>query len=234
MERTATHVILTHAEYDSLIEMIMKLEKRVAELESQLNKNSSNSSKPPSSDGLRKVIKNSREKSENKQGAQPGHKGSTLKMVEHPDKFIAHKVQGKCDCGANLEEQKLINILRRQEFELPPKLIEVTEHSIEVKQCKCGRIHQAPCELNSNVQYGNKLKSLMIYLNQYHFIPFERLQEIGEDCLGISISDGVLEKSNQRCYEKLEQTEEIIKQALIQSAVLVAQLENRAILTKKE
>ena len=220
MERTATHVILTHAEYDSIIEMIARLEKRVAELEAQLNKNSNNSSKPPSSDGLKKGIKNNREKSENKPGAQPGHKGSTLQMVNHPDKIVDHKVKGICKCGENLEAQTKRSMVRKQEFELPEKLLEVIEHHIEVVTCKCGRKHYAPCELKGNVQYGNKFKALMIYLNQYQFIPFERLQEISETCFGISISDGVLEKSNQTCYDNLEQTEEKIKQKLIQSPVI--------------
>ena len=220
MERTATHVILTHAEYDSLIEMIKKLEARIVELESRLNKNSSNSSKPPSSDGLKKVIKNNREQSENKQGAQPGHKGSTLKMVDHADKFEYHKVSGTCECGENLETQTERSIVRKQEFELPEKLIEVIEHHIEIIKCKCGRKHYAPCELKGNVQYGTKFKSLMVYLNQYQFIPFERLQEISEDCFGMSISDGVLDASNQTCYEQLAQTEEQIKQTLLESPVI--------------
>ena len=220
MERTATHVILTIAEYDSLIEMIKKLEKRVAELESQLNKDSSNSSKPPSSDGYKKEIKNNREKSNNKQGAQAGHEGTTLKMGDTPDKIIGHKVQGQCECGEKLDAMEVISMQRKQEFELPEKLIEVIEHRMEVKQCKCGKIHKATCELKGNAQYGSKYKSLMVYFNQYQFIPFDRLQEISENCFGLSISDGVLDKSNQTCYEQLEQTEALIKEELIQSPVI--------------
>jgi transposase len=220
MERTATHVILTHAEYDALMEMIRKLEARVLELETRLNKNSSNSSKPPSSDGLRKAIKNNREQSERNQGAQHGHKGSTLKMADQADKYEYHKVRGTCECGENLETQTDRNVIRKQEFELPKKLIEVIEHQIEVIKCTCGKIHYAPCALKGNVQYGTKFKSLMVYLNQYQLIPFERLQEISEDCFGMRISDGTLDTSNQICYEQLAQTEEQIKQALLTSPVI--------------
>ena len=58
---------------------------KIKELEARLNKNSGNRSKPPSSDGYRKPIQNSRQKSGNPSGGQPGHKGSTLEKVENPD-----------------------------------------------------------------------------------------------------------------------------------------------------
>jgi transposase len=62
-------------------------------LELQLSKTSKNSSKPPSSDGYKKEVKNNRVKSGLKPGAQKGHRGSTLKMVETPDiVFMAHAV----------------------------------------------------------------------------------------------------------------------------------------------
>jgi transposase len=220
MERTATHVILTIAEFDTLLERIGQLENRIKELESQINKNSSNSSKPPSSDGYKKGIKNNREPSQNKPGAQDGHQGSTLQMVKTPDKIIQHKVQGTCACGQDLTTLSVVSIQRKQEFELPEKLIEVIEHQIEVKQCTCGKTHRAACEIKGITEYGKRFKALMVYLNQYQFLPFERLQEFCEDCLGQSISDGVLESSNQKCYNQLEQTEEIIKQELIKSAVI--------------
>lgn len=59
---------------------------RVAKLEGQVAKNSSNSSKPPSSDGLKKAKpKSRRERGKRKSGGQAGHKGETLKMVDTPD-----------------------------------------------------------------------------------------------------------------------------------------------------
>lgn len=66
---------------------IKLLEARIKELEQRLNKNSSNSSKPPSSDGLSKPSRTSslRENGKNKSGGQPGHKGETLKQTEAPD-----------------------------------------------------------------------------------------------------------------------------------------------------
>ena len=65
---------------------IKQLEARIHELEERLNKNSSNSSKPPSSDGLGKLPRTTslRENGKNKSGGQTGHKGETLKQTETP------------------------------------------------------------------------------------------------------------------------------------------------------
>src|SRR5680860_326679 len=68
---------------------IQTLTQRVAELESQINKNSRNSSKPPSSDGLAKPKpKSLRKKGTRKSGGQPGHKGHTLKQVEQAEHVV--------------------------------------------------------------------------------------------------------------------------------------------------
>lgn len=69
---------------------------RIEDLERRLNQSSRNSSKPPSSDGLRKQTKNLREKSNKSSGGQVGHKGKTLLQVEDPDQIIKHTVV-KCD-----------------------------------------------------------------------------------------------------------------------------------------
>src|SRR3990167_6531824 len=62
---------------------IQQLETRVHELEIRLSKNSSNSSKPPSSDGLKKKPKSQREKSGKKPGGQQGHVGKNLTPIEN-------------------------------------------------------------------------------------------------------------------------------------------------------
>ena len=72
-----------------VIAFILQLCARVSELEAQLAKNSRNSSKPPSSDGYGKPQpKSRREKSGRRSGGQPGHAGSTLKLVEQPDQTV--------------------------------------------------------------------------------------------------------------------------------------------------
>lgn len=217
------YVLLKREEYERLLSLAQQVEiliNRVKELEQMLAKNSQNSHKPPSSDGLRRVVKNNRIKSGKKQGAQKGHKGKTLQAIENPDIFKRHTIEGTCSCGRDLSTIPVLRYDKRQVFDLPERLMEVTEHQLEVKECICGEIHKADCGVKWRVQYGNRIKSFATYLNQYQFIPYERLQELMEDCFGHRISDGVLQKTNLTCYNNLEYTEEFIKEILKGSNVL--------------
>lgn len=77
---------------------------KVAELESRLGLNSTNSSKPPSSDGLKKPprVRSLREASGTNPGGQQGHKGMTLKQVDHPQNVVDHRPESCSGCGAAL------------------------------------------------------------------------------------------------------------------------------------
>ena len=75
---------------------IESLTSRVKSLENQINKNSNNSSKPPSTDGFKKKTKTLRTKSGKNPGGQEGHDGKTLELTENPDEIIVHTVD-KCD-----------------------------------------------------------------------------------------------------------------------------------------
>jgi transposase len=141
-------------------------------------------------------------------------------MVANPDKRVRCEVKGKCSCGKSLESLPVIRLEKRQVFDLPPKLIEVTEYEVEVKKCFCGKQHKAECPVQSPVQYGKRIQALAIGLNQYQMLPYERLQEFFGDYFQVSVSDWWLSKTNQVCYENLAPAEEGIKQELISSDVL--------------
>ena len=129
--------VLAHNNPMALVDIIQTLQQRVEYLESQLKKNSSNSSKPPSSDGLKKPKpKNLRKSNGRKSGGQSGHAGRTLKRVNHPDKIISLRVTS-CTCGAqsSLTDLPVLNYECRQVFELPVPKIEVTEYRAEIKRC---------------------------------------------------------------------------------------------------
>ena len=201
---------------------IAELEERVKSLEDQINKNSRNSSKPPSTDTFRK-IKGQRKPSGKPVGGQKGHKGYTLEMAEKPDREIVHQVT-KCEfCGRSLCDAKAASYERRQVFDLPPIKVEVFEHQAESKICpNCGCLNKAafPNEVAYPVQYGTRLKSVAVYLNQYQLVPFDRLSETFVDLFGHRLSQSTLIDANRTCYSILGPVEEDIKQQIIASPVI--------------
>ena len=81
---------------------IQALQVRVGDLEAQLAKNSSNSSKPPGSDGFRKQPKSQRGKSDKKSGGQEGHAGKTRTQIADPDHIEIHTPTSCQGCGSDL------------------------------------------------------------------------------------------------------------------------------------
>lgn len=210
------------AKVSHLEHLIESQEKRIMALEEQLKKNSRNSDKPPSSDGLKRQILNSRTKSSRNSGGQPGHDGHTLKMVSEPDHIRNHGVDECSHCHCSLQDTEVIERKKRQVFDIPPLQLEVTEHQAEIKKCcHCGTVNIAefPAGVVQSVQYGPRIKSFSVYLMQYQLIPFERTTELLEDIFSQPISEGTLYNWNRAAYQALENTEAEIKQQLIQSPV---------------
>jgi transposase len=225
-EATIKYILDLHEIIHKLVEItdnqakqIIKLETRVAELERQVKSNSRNSSKPPSSDGLRKP--KSLRQSGGKKGAPYGHKGHTLCVVENPDYIVHHRVDICENCQINLEHVPALSTTSRQVFDIPPIQMEVTEHWGEQKVCStCGHKNESifPEEARTHVQYGNRIKSLLTYLNVYHLIPIERTQAILQDLMGHSISEATILSHQHDLHEKLETVEEIIHEKLLASS----------------
>jgi len=201
---------------------IAELEERIKSLEDQINKNSRNSSKPPSTDSFRK-IKGQRKPSGKSVGGQKGHKGHTLEIAENPDHLIVHPVT-KCEtCGRSLCDEKAVSYERRQVFDLPPINVEVFEHKSESKICpNCGCLNKAafPKEVAYPVQYGTRLKSVAVYLNQYQLVPFDRLRETFVDLFNHRLSQSTLVDANLAFCDTLEPVEVAIKQQITESPVI--------------
>ena len=142
VDRLTADFAALKAENTALRAECQTLRERVQTLEEQVAKDSHNSHKPPSTDGLAKPKpKSLRPKSERFSGGQPGHPGHTLPMSGHPDRTLRHAVERCAACGRNLGRQAPDRVERRQVFDLPEPKLEVTEHQAEVKTCPCGCDH---------------------------------------------------------------------------------------------
>lgn len=203
-----------------------KLEERVKSLEERLNKNSHNSSKPPSTDAYATIKpnpKSRRTKSGKKVGGQNGHLGTTLRMVDNPDKTVIHKVDQCSSCHTSLEDEEAKDYEIRQTFDIPPVTLHSIEHRAEIKPCpKCGHINKAefPDDVTQPVQYGPRLRAFAVYLHDYQLIPYDRSCELLSDVYGCEISPATLIRAENECFEGLEEFENVIKDTLLQSPVI--------------
>src|SRR3954467_9173688 len=127
------------AENAALQETIAVLLERVAEWGRRLGLNSSNSGKPPSSDGLHKPkreprTRSLRERSGKPPGGQKSHKGETLRQGDAPDHTVEHSPEACPACGSALSAAMSTGYGARQVFDLPEPLpLAVTEHHLPVR-----------------------------------------------------------------------------------------------------
>jgi transposase len=193
--------------YDELQELvaaqaarIAELEAVVAELRAQLDQNSRNSSRPPSSEGYAKPSadknRSLRRRSGRRPGGQPGHDGHHLERREDPDRAVLHRVE-VCDCcGRDLTATPIVESQSRQVFDLPelPGL-ECVAHWIQKRRCECGHLASSsfPDGVTAPVCYGPRIRALGIYLVSYQHLPYERAAEILCDWAHAPISVGTLQ-----------------------------------------
>lgn len=185
------------------------LKARVSELERRLGLDSSNSSKPPSSDGLRKkpTPKSLRRNGKNPSGGQKGHKGSTLNQVEHPDEVVLHRLHVCPDCSCNLETSPSNYTIKRQVFDIPPMATFVTEHQAETKVCNhCQKrvVASFPEEVTAPAQYGERVKAMAVYLNHQQLIPEDRVQDVFDDLFDLPISTATIVSIGKKFAAKVK------------------------------
>jgi transposase len=223
---------LTREEFDKIYDagkeatyaFIVSLLTRIEALEQRLGMNSTNSSKPPSSDGLSKPKpKSLREKTGRTPGGQEGHAGTTLAPKESPDIVIEHKPQ-QCSCGCDLSDVLGVVVQKRQMADLPKIELEYTEHRVLEKECpRCQEKNhgELPSWIEDTaVQYGPQIRALLVYLNTTQYLPYERICELCDTLFGFAPSEGTIYNALKNCYEELGPFEEEIKAKLREAEVL--------------
>jgi transposase len=214
------------AENAALRDQVQALLAEVQELKERLAsalKDSHNSSKPPSSDGLRRKPKSLRERSGKQRGGQPGHPGHRVSLVAAPDTIRTHRPSRCSACQHELPNDAPSWVERRQVSEVPALRLQVTEHRILHVRCPaCGAtsMAEAPAGVRAPQQYGPRLRAFCAYLVQQQFIPYARVREVVADLLGAAMSVGTLVNLVRHGAERLQDIEHEIKRALRQAPVL--------------
>ena len=210
---------------EELIALVAALRAHIAELERRLGLNSSNSGKPPSSDGLKKPARVSslREPSGNKPGGQKGHKGETLRQVTDPNEVVNHYPSACSMCGVGLDPKTSIGHSARQVFDLPqPQPLVVTEHRAHDCECPaCGAKTRAlfPDGVNAPVQYGARITAFVIYLLHYQLLPENRLATLMADLFGVKVATATIARMSRACAERLHGFVETVRDLVVGAPV---------------
>ena len=221
-------------ENERLRKQIAQWEKRVADLEQQLagwKKDSTNSSKPPSSDGpaTARRLKRSPCRGRRKPGGQPGHPGRYRELVppERVDQTVALLPANCGRCGQPLPQQNaqvstVGEVHRYQVSELPPlraQIIEYQYHRVACPHCGHSTRAQLPAEVQGSL-FGPRLAGLIAYLTVGLRIPRRGVEHLLETLLGIEISLGSTQKLVQETSEALAATCQELEQQLAKEPVL--------------
>jgi transposase len=200
------------AENVALKARVAALQERVGELERQLGLNSSNSSKPPSSDGLKKPprvprVRSLRERSGKKSGGQKGHRGETLRPVENPDVIVDH-YPGMCaKCSAKVSTDTSRAYRSRQVVDIPEPKAVVTEHRAHGCACpSCDTVTWAafPEDVRAPVQYGAQICAFVVYLLNYQLLPEDRLAELLSDLFGLRMVPATIARMSAACARRFQ------------------------------
>ncbi len=210
-------------EIETLNKIVEKLNETIRELNEKLNKNSKNSSKPPSTDGYSKPSpKSLRTPSGKKPGGQDGHDGSYLSIVSKPDEVIQH-MPSKCEnCPHREECQSHAYVTETRNVVDINVSANVTAH--EVLAIDCPYAHEVlegsfPENVKAPVQYGNNLSALVVALNTVGALSVNRTNEILSGVFNIPIATGTIVSMVNRCADAVTDTVTEIADKLMEAYV---------------
>jgi transposase len=186
------------AQNEELLADNASLRDRVAHLESEQKKDSTTSSKPPSTDAIATRQSRAQRRAEareanRRQGKQPGAPGTNLAR-RTPDVVVGHRPVCCEGCGAELSGASVIGEIRRQVIDLPAVTPTVTDHVAYRCRCRCGTETTAefPPAARAPVCWGPQVRAFALYLLDRQHLPVERTAELLADVLGAPVSTGWL------------------------------------------
>jgi transposase len=224
---TAT-VEALHQTIDGLHGTIGELKETIRDLQSKLNRNSQNSSQPPSKDGFNKPQPRSqREKTGRKPGGQAGHAGMHMAVPHEPDEVRQH-LPSKCLACPHLAEcREKGNVFACGEKRYEVNVVvstKVTEHqSMEAVSCPYGEAVPAasfPGNIRAYVQYGDSVSVLVGLLNTYGAVSINRIHVLLGSLMGVGLSTGTIASMISQCSSKVGDTLAIIKEMLTKEDVV--------------
>ena len=207
-------------------ELLQKLDEayaEIADLKERLNKNSNNSSKPPSSDGYKKPApKSLRKPSGRKQGGQAGHKGHNLKTNITPTDVVQH-MPFACTGCPNYEacRGRACSTEKRRVLDAVVE-ITVTEHQSMEIVCPYSNMRirgTFPSDIKSPMQYGDNLKAMVVALSTVGSVSANRIHEIFGGVFNIPLSTGTIMNMVRQFAIGLEATDAELRQAVINMPV---------------
>lgn len=190
---------------------IAVLSDKVVELERRLGGDSSNSSRPPSSDSpyqKKPRDRSLRGRSGRKPGKQPGAQSATLRQVPDPGKTV-ECLPARCrGCGGNLAGAQVTAVQKLQVFDVtPPPPPKVTEYQVQARACaRCGAVTAgaAPARVTGRVQYGPEVHAQAANLVCANYLPIGRAAGLLGDLAGVRVSAGFMAGIRHKAAASLE------------------------------
>jgi len=163
----------------------------------KIGSNSRNSSMPPSTDIFKGLVQNpNRIKTGKAIGGQKGRDGNNLMFQTEIDQTQYHKKSHCDECGHDLNQIGATEGIKGQIIDIPIIKPIVIEHISMVAICPhCSNKNkgQLPGTLDyCHVQYGARLKDLIVYLSVRNYLPVKRIAEFIHTAYGIKVSDGFI------------------------------------------
>lgn len=186
-----------------------------------LEKNSSNSCKPSSTNGLKKVVQNNRVKSGRKPGRENGHKRSAPTVAINADEIINVSKVATCTCGhKTIENGEVARDLISLEFK-----VNVKQYVGKKTMCPCCKkeyMPKFPNNVKSIINYDERIKTLVVYLNSYCNMPNQKVTELLSLISNgkIKMSQGTVGDTMKQFGNKSEETIKAIKKAILKEPVI--------------